>query len=66
MIINGEVIEVGELEGEGGERGFVIARKDGSTVTVKGLSEDEAREAVQMLYVGVQLRLEANATGTPP
>lgn len=62
MIITGEVLEVGELEGEGGQRGFVIHRADGSFVTIKGLTEDEARAAAQMLFFGVTLRL----AGAPP
>lgn len=59
MIINGDVIEVGELEGEGGQRGFVIHRADGTFVTVKGLTEDEARAAAQVLFASVALRLAA-------
>lgn len=57
----GTVVEVGQLEGEAGAHGFVINRLDGGFITVKGLTQDETRAVVQLLFQKVELKLE-----TPP
>lgn len=50
MKIAGQIIEVGQLDGEGAEFGVVIERPDGRFVTVKGLTEDETRALAKCLY----------------
>lgn len=65
MIAAGTVVEVGQLEGEGGEHGFVIERPAGGFITVKGLTEDEARAAAKLFLEAVTVTL-APAKGTPP
>ena len=61
MIATGTVVEVGQLEDEGGALGFVIHRADGTYVTVKGLTEEETRAAAALLFGPAVVKLE-----TPP
>lgn len=43
MKINGTTIEIGTLEDEGGAIGVVVRGEGGRLITIKGLSEDQAR-----------------------
>lgn len=61
MIITGEIIEVGDLEGATGARGVVLHRPNGSFVTIKGLTVKEIRAVAPELYKTVAVKLE-----TPP
>lgn len=62
MNLKGALVEIGDLDGEQGERGIVIARADGTFVTVKGLTEEEVRAAGRHLFMEVQLAV----VGAPP
>lgn len=62
MNLAGALVEIGDLDGEQGERGSVIARADGTVVTVKGLTEDEVRTVARHLFTDVQLAV----AGAPP
>lgn len=59
MIISGEIIEAGDLEGEAGARGVVLHRPDGSFITIKGLTVEEVRALAPLLYKPVVVKLEA-------
>lgn len=63
MNLAGSIVEVGDLDGEGGARGIVIKRPDGTFVTVKGLTEDEAR-ALAPHYMD-EISLQVIASGVP-
>lgn len=41
--ITGELIELGQLEGEDGNHGVRILRADGTHITVTGLTKEEVR-----------------------
>lgn len=66
MIVKGEIVEVGRLDGEGGDSGFVIKRPDGSFVTVKGLSDDETRAAAALMFQPIAATLSVSPNGVPP
>jgi hypothetical protein len=53
LTIAGSVCEIGDLEGEGGQRGVLVKRGEGDFVTVKGLSMDEVRELVPLFCEGL-------------
>lgn len=61
MIAAGTMVEVGQLEDEGGALGFVIQRPGGEFITVKGLTPDETRAVAALLFQLVAVKLE-----TPP
>ncbi len=61
MIATGKVVEVGQLEGEDGELGFVIQRPNGQFISVKGLTLDETRAVAVLLFQVAVIKLE-----TPP
>lgn len=63
MIAVGTVVEVGQLDGEDGAIGVVIERLAGGYVTVKGLTEDEARAVAALFLQAVTVAL---AAGVPP
>jgi len=65
MIAVGQIIEVGQLENEGGAMGFVIQRPNGEFVTVKGLTSDETGTAAAMFLQPMGLIIQS-AAGTPP
>lgn len=43
MKIEGELVEIGRLGGEGDVDGLVVRRPNGSLVTITGLERDEVR-----------------------
>jgi hypothetical protein len=53
--LSGELCEIGYLSDEDGETGIVIERPDSSFVTIKGLTDDEARQLVQYLWSGIEI-----------
>ena len=59
----GEIVEVGDLEGEDGARGFVLHRNDGTFITVKGLTKEETRAVGALLFKPAVVTL---APGAPP
>jgi len=63
MIAVGTMVEIGQLEDEGGSLGFVIERQNGEFITIKGLTLDEARAAAQLLFESATITLVA---GAPP
>lgn len=63
MIAAGFVVEVGQLDGEDGSVGVVIERPSGGYITVKGLTEDEARAVAALFLQAVTVTL---AAGAPP
>ena len=65
LIAAGTVVEVGQLDDEDGAHGFVIERPAGGYITVKGLTEDEARAAAALFLQAVTVTL-ALAPETPP
>lgn len=65
MIAAGTVVEVGQLEDEDGAVGVVIERPAGGYITVKGLTEDEARAVAKLFLEAVTVTL-APAKGIPP
>lgn len=56
LIWFGEMIEVGNLENEGGI-GFSIKMKSGQIITVQGLTQAQASIASMYLYKAVEVRL---------
>ena len=65
MIATGTVVEVGQLDGEDGAIGVLIERPAGGYITVKGLTEDEARAVAALFLEAVTVTL-APASETPP
>ena len=65
MIAAGTVVEVGQLDGEDGAIGVVIERPAGGYITVKGLTEGEARSVAALFLEAVTVTL-APARETPP
>lgn len=53
--LEGTVCEVGDLEGEAGERGIRLKRRDGTFVTIKGLGVDETRALCKSLFRDISL-----------
>lgn len=41
LTVVGQLVEMGQLEGENGADGVVICREDGSHITIKGLTQAE-------------------------
>lgn len=61
MIAAGTVVDVGQLDD--GALGVVLERQDGSLITIKGLTEDETRAVMVLLFGRVTLMVSA---GVPP
>lgn len=60
MNITGTICEIGDLDDEGGARGIVIKRPDGTFVTVKGLTDVEVRALAPHFMDGVVLQVIAS------
>lgn len=58
MKITGELVEVGTLEDADGAIGISIDCGDARFVTIAGLTEDEAKQAVKYLYSSVTITVE--------
>lgn len=67
VAITAELVEIGELEGENGAAGLLLARGDGTFVTIKGLTRDEVRAVGStLLYKNMALSLGAAPAPASP
>jgi hypothetical protein len=65
LLVRGKVCELGDLDGERGERGFVVQRGESDFVTIKGLTADEVRSLVPVVFSDIVLTLGSGAANGP-
>lgn len=65
MKITGQIIEVGQLDGEGGEHGVVVETEDWQQISVKGLTPAQTGEFSPQLFSTVTLSIEPPFGMTP-